>query len=67
MSGAQAPLARLHLADGSLVATAEKPADDLIPQLLAVSDVLGTGWYAPDAAGVKPAPRLRLWAAAPWA
>jgi threonine dehydrogenase-like Zn-dependent dehydrogenase len=54
MSGAQAPLARVPLADGTLVATAEVPADDLIPSLLATSDVLGTGWYAADAARVQP-------------
>jgi threonine dehydrogenase-like Zn-dependent dehydrogenase len=54
MSGAQAPLARVPLADGTLVATAELPPDDLIPSLLATSDVLGTGWYAADAAGVQP-------------
>jgi threonine dehydrogenase-like Zn-dependent dehydrogenase len=53
MKGAQAPLARVPLADGTLVATDELPADDLIPSLLATSDVLGTGWYAADAAGVK--------------
>ncbi len=53
MVGAQAPYARIPLADGSLVATAELPSDDLIPSLLAVSDVLGTGWYAADAAGVR--------------
>lgn len=54
MSGAQAPYARVPLADGTLVATAEMPPDDLIPSLLAVSDVLGTGWYAADAARVQP-------------
>jgi hypothetical protein len=54
MSGAQAPLARVPLADGTLVATSEMPADDLIPSFLAVSDVLGTGWYAADAARVQP-------------
>lgn len=54
MSGAQAPLARVPLADGTLVATAELPDDDLIPSLLATSDVLGTGWYAADAARVQP-------------
>jgi len=53
MSGAQAPYARVPLADGTLVATAEMPSDDLIPSLLATSDVLGTGWYAADAAGVQ--------------
>ncbi len=52
MSGAQAPLARIPLADGTLVPTTDLPADDLIPSLLATSDVLGTGWYAADAAGV---------------
>src|SRR5258706_3465606 len=52
--GAQAPLLRVPLADGTLVATPEVPPDDLIPDLLAVSDVLGTGWFAADAANVKP-------------
>ena len=54
MTGAQAPKARVALADGTLVATAELPPDDLIPSLLATSDVLGTGWYAAEAANVKP-------------
>ncbi|AND91581.1 threonine dehydrogenase-like Zn-dependent dehydrogenase [Bradyrhizobium diazoefficiens] len=53
MSGAQAPYARVPLADGTLVATAELPSPDLIPDLLATSDVLGTGWYAADAANVR--------------
>lgn len=54
MSGAQAPYARVPLADGTLVATETMPDDDLIPGLLAASDVLGTGWYAADAARVQP-------------
>jgi threonine dehydrogenase-like Zn-dependent dehydrogenase len=54
MTGAQAPLARVALADGTLIATPEIPSDDLIPHLLAASDVLGTGWYAADAARVQP-------------
>ena len=54
MTGAQAPLARVPLADGSLVATAEIPSEDLIPSLLAASDVLGTGWFSADAARVRP-------------
>ena len=45
---------RVPLADGTLVATADLPPDDLIPSLLATSDVLGTGWFAADAANVKP-------------
>ena len=54
MTGAQSPLARVPLADGTLVALDQAPDDDLIPHLLAVSDVLGTGWYAADAARVQP-------------
>ncbi|MCA1444264.1 zinc-dependent alcohol dehydrogenase family protein [Ensifer sp. IC4062] len=54
MSAAQAPYARVPLADGTLVATPEMPSEDLIPSLLATSDVLGTGWYAADAARVQP-------------
>jgi len=50
--GAQAPLLRVPLADGTLVATPEVPPEDLIPSLLATSDVLGTGWFAADAADV---------------
>jgi threonine dehydrogenase-like Zn-dependent dehydrogenase len=52
--GAQSPLLRVPLADGTLVPTAEIPSDELIASLLAVSDVLGTGWFAADAANVKP-------------
>ncbi len=51
---AQAPLLRVPLADGTLVATPDVPSDDLIPSLLALSDVMGTGWFAADAANVKP-------------
>ncbi len=53
-TGAQAQYARIPLADGTLVATPDIPADDLIPSLLTASDVLGTGWFAADAANVKP-------------
>jgi threonine dehydrogenase-like Zn-dependent dehydrogenase len=51
---AQAPLLRVPLADGTLVATPDLPPDDMIPSLLALSDVMGTGWFAADAADVKP-------------
>ena len=54
MTGAQAPYARVPLADGTLVALDSQPDEDLIPGLLAASDVLGTGWYAADAARVQP-------------
>ena len=52
--GTQAEYARIPLADGTLVATSDLPDDDLIPSLLAASDVLGTGWFAADAAAVGP-------------
>ncbi|MEU0882487.1 zinc-dependent alcohol dehydrogenase family protein [Lentzea sp. NPDC005914] len=48
--GAQAELLRVPLADGTLVATPDLPADDLVPSLLAASDVLGTGWFGAVAA-----------------
>src|SRR6266542_2645983 len=51
---AQAPLLRVPLADGTLVATPDIPSEDLIPSLLALSDVMGTGWFAAHAANVKP-------------
>jgi len=52
--GAQAPRLRVPLADGTLVATRDTPSDDQVPSLLALSDVMGTGWFAADAANVKP-------------
>jgi threonine dehydrogenase-like Zn-dependent dehydrogenase len=54
LTRAQAPALRVPLADGTLVPTPGVPPDDLIPSLLAASDVLGTGWFAADAANVKP-------------
>jgi threonine dehydrogenase-like Zn-dependent dehydrogenase len=52
--GTQAEFARIPHADGTLVATPGHPDDDLIPSLLAASDVLGTGWFAAVAAEVGP-------------
>jgi threonine dehydrogenase-like Zn-dependent dehydrogenase len=54
VGGAQAPVLRVPLADGTLVATPGVPSTDMIPSLLATSDVFGTGWFAADAANVKP-------------
>jgi len=54
ISGAQATLLRVPHADGTLVATKDLPPKELIPSLLTTSDVLGTGWFAADAANVKP-------------
>ena len=52
--GTQAERARIPFADGTLVATPGQPSEDLIPSLLAVSDVLGTGWFGAVAAEAGP-------------
>ena len=52
--GTQAELARIPLADGTLVATPAMPDPDLLPSLMAASDVLGTGWFAAVAAEAGP-------------
>ncbi|MCW7941276.1 IMP dehydrogenase [Streptomyces hygroscopicus] len=54
INGCQAEYVRIPLADGTLVATPEQPADELVPSLLSLSDVMGTGWYAAVAAEVAP-------------
>jgi threonine dehydrogenase-like Zn-dependent dehydrogenase len=55
MLRAQAPFLRVPNADGTLVSTpGGAPSADVVPSLLACSDVLGTGWFAADAANVKP-------------
>src|SRR5436309_11861705 len=54
VGGAQAPALRVPLADGTLVATSGVPSKDMIPSLLSTSDVFGTGWFAAEAANVKP-------------
>ncbi len=52
--GTQAEYARVPLADGTLVGTPGTPDSDLLPSLLAASDVLGTGWFAAVAAEAGP-------------
>src|SRR5689334_2423747 len=55
MLRAQAPFLRVPHADGTLVPTpGGVPSQDLVPSLLTASDVFGTGWFAADAANVKP-------------
>ena len=51
--GCQAEYIRIPQADGTLLATPEQPAEDLIPSLLALSDVMGTGWHAAVSAEVR--------------
>jgi len=53
-TGAQAEYVRVPLADGTLVPTPDIPPEDMIPDLLAASDVLGTGWFGAVAAEVGP-------------
>ncbi len=53
-TGAQSEYTRVPLADGTLVATPGHPDPELIPSLLAASDVLGTGWFGAVAAGAGP-------------
>jgi len=50
----QAEYSRVNFADGSLVKTDGQPDPSMIPSLLALSDVMATGWHAAVAAGVTP-------------
>jgi threonine dehydrogenase-like Zn-dependent dehydrogenase len=52
--GTQAERARIPYADGTLVKTPKHPDDDLVPSLLAASDVLGTGWFGAVGAQAGP-------------
>ncbi|EFG81784.1 GroES-like protein [Corynebacterium ammoniagenes DSM 20306] len=52
--GTQADYARIPLADGTLVKVHGTPNEEQTKSLLAASDVLGTGWFAADAAQVGP-------------
>jgi threonine dehydrogenase-like Zn-dependent dehydrogenase len=54
MTGAQAELLRVPHADGTLVALPDQPDEAMLPSLLTLSDVMGTGWFAAVAAGVQP-------------
>ena len=54
MSGRQAEAVRIPMADGSLVTTHDQPDTELVPSLLTLSDVMGTGWFAADCADVQP-------------
>ncbi|MFI5709986.1 zinc-dependent alcohol dehydrogenase family protein [Kribbella sp. NPDC051620] len=51
--GGQGEFAKVPWADGTLVATPEVPDDALVPSLLTLSDVMGTGWHAARSARVK--------------
>jgi threonine dehydrogenase-like Zn-dependent dehydrogenase len=53
VDGGQGEYVRVPLADGTLVSTRESPDAAMVPSLLALSDVMGTGWHAATAAGVS--------------
>lgn len=50
---AQAEYVRIPLADGTLVALRDQPEASLIPSLLTLADVMGTGWHAAVSANVR--------------
>lgn len=52
VDGAQGEYVRVPFADGTLVATPEAPAEELLPSLLTLADVMGTGHHAAVSAGV---------------
>jgi len=53
VDGGQGEYIRVPLADGTLVSTRETPDAAMLPSLLALSDVMGTGWHAAIAADVQ--------------
>ncbi len=52
VDGAQGERVRVPLADGTLVATPQVPEAGLVPHLLTLADVMGTGHHAAVSAGV---------------
>jgi threonine dehydrogenase-like Zn-dependent dehydrogenase len=51
--GCQAELIRVQNADGTLLGTDGTPDEAMIPGILALSDVMCTGWHAAVGAGVE--------------
>jgi hypothetical protein len=54
VDGGQGEYVRVPMADGTLVATPDAPDDAMVPSLLTLSDVMGTGHHAALAAQVGP-------------
>ncbi|MEO6533886.1 MAG: alcohol dehydrogenase catalytic domain-containing protein [Pseudolysinimonas sp.] len=52
--GAQSDLARIPMADGSLIVVPHPVDDALVPSLLSLADVMSTGHHAAVSAGVGP-------------
>ncbi|QCB93352.1 zinc-dependent alcohol dehydrogenase family protein [Cellulomonas shaoxiangyii] len=53
VDGGQGEYVRVPLADGTLVVTPEHPDDALLPHVLTLTDVMGTGHHAALAGGVR--------------
>lgn len=49
----QSEMVRVPYADGTLVATPEVPGEDQLASMLALSDVMATGWHCAVSAGVQ--------------
>jgi len=60
VGGAQAEALRIPQADGTLYALAADPDEALMPSLLTLSDVLGTGHHAAVVAGVGPGKKVAV-------
>jgi threonine dehydrogenase-like Zn-dependent dehydrogenase len=54
LDGGQAEFVRVPLADTTLVSIPDQPSDELVPALLALTDVMPTGHEAALHAGVRP-------------
>ncbi len=54
LGGAQSEYIRVPFADGTLVALDDHPDDAMLPSLLTLSDVMGTGHHAALMANVRP-------------
>ncbi|MDQ3403127.1 MAG: zinc-dependent alcohol dehydrogenase family protein [Actinomycetota bacterium] len=54
LDGAQAQYVTVPFADGTLVKTPAMPDEAMVPSLLSLSDVMGTGHFAAISAGVGP-------------
>jgi hypothetical protein len=52
--GCQAELIRVQNADGALLATPDRPDQAMMPSLLALSDVMCTGWHAAGTSARSP-------------
>ncbi|AKU15694.1 zinc-binding dehydrogenase [Luteipulveratus mongoliensis] len=52
LDGGQGELVRVPQADGTLVSLRDQPDEEHVPSLLALSDVMGTGWHAAVVSGV---------------